>query len=78
MPCVTAFQSPEAHLFGAGILSAMLQHGDGLALSRDAEFPAPKKGVGFLKKLLQGGSIHEAVYQPAGSIHERARRLAGR
>jgi hypothetical protein len=78
VPGVAVFQSPEAHLFGARVLAAVLQQRDGLALPRDAEFPAPKQGVGFLKKLLQGGSIHNAVYQPAGSIHERAWRVAGR
>jgi hypothetical protein len=78
MPCLTVFQSPEAHPFGARILSAVLQQGDGLALLRDAQFPAPKQDVGFPEKLFQGGSIHEAVYQSAGSIHEQVGSLASR
>ncbi len=67
VPCLPAFQPSEVHLFGACILAAVLQHGDGLALPRDVQFLPPKTGLGLLKKLFQGGSIHEAVYQRAGS-----------
>jgi hypothetical protein len=71
VPGVTVFQPPEAHLLSARILATVLEQGDSLALLGDAEFAAPKQDVGFLKKLLQGGLVHEAVYQPAGPIHER-------
>ena len=66
VPCLPILQSPEVHSFSACILSEVPPHGDDFALSRDVLFFAPKKGVGFLKKLLQGGSIHKAVYKPTG------------
>ena len=58
MPCLRAFQSPEKHLCGSGIVAASLQRSDHLALMGDVPFPVKEKAFDLSKKLFQGGAVH--------------------